>query len=204
MIYRYENNILPNEFMRHVKKLSTSSLVIDIGANVGLVSETLARSGARVISLEPNSKAFEQLKRVASRYPNIHIRNEAAGIKNQQTKLFLSKNSKKIDEDFTQASSFMIRKPNVSSVYFEIVKEIDFAQFLNSLDEQVELIKLDIEGYEIQLLNHLLDQKAVKNVNHFYVETHERKFVDLTIPTEQLKERIKKEGYEDKFFFGWH
>ena len=95
-------------------------------------------------------------------------------------------------------------KPNVSVDNFELVNEIDFAKFLKSLDEPVELIKIDIEGYEIQLLNHLLDENAICNVNHFYVETHERKFVDLAIPTAMLKTRIKEAGYEERFFFDWH
>jgi len=201
---RYENYILPREFMHHVNKLSFSNLVIDIGANVGLVSETLARRGARVIAFEPNSMAFENLKSVARSYPNVELRNEAAGIKNQQIKLFLHKNTNKTKEDLTQASSMLPNKTNVSYDNFEFVNEIDFAEFLKSLNEPVELIKIDIEGYEIQLINHLLDKNAIRNVGFFYVETHERKFTDLIASTESLKARIKLEGYEEKFFFDWH
>jgi len=202
--FRYENAIFPREFMRHVNRLSRSSLVIDVGANVGLVSEVLARRGARVISFEPNSEAFKKLRDVAQRYKNIEIRNEATGIKNQQIKLFLHKDTNNSDGDLTQASSLLSNKPNVSVNNFELVNEIDFAQFLRSLDEPIELIKMDIEGYEIELLNHLLDENAISNINRFYVETHERKFIDLAIPTKKLKARIKKEGYEQKFLFNWH
>ena len=178
-------------------------MVIDVGANVGRISEVLAHRGARVISFEPNSKAFEELKNVAQRYPNINSRNEAAGIKNQQIKLFLHKDVKNSDRDLTKASSLISQKYNVSADNFESVKAIDFAQFLNSLNEPVELLKIDIEGYEIQLLTHLLNKKAIDNVNKFYIETHERKIDSLVIPTKKLKARIKKEGYEDKFFFDW-
>ena len=202
--FRFENVVLPREFMRHVKRLSSSNLVIDVGANVGLVSETLARRGARVISFEPNSIAFAELKGVAQRFENIELRNEATGVKNRQIKLFLHKDTKNTNQDLTQASSLLSEKPNVSVDNFELVNEIDFAQFLKSLDEPVELMKIDIEGYEIQLLNHLLDENAIGNVNYFYIETHERKFVDLATPTAMLKARIKKAGYEEKFFFDWH
>lgn len=202
--YKYENKILPREFMIHLKKLSSSNLVIDIGANVGRVSEVLARRGLTVIAFEPNPEAFKKLRIVAQKYKNIELRNEAAGIKDQQVKLFLHKDIKTTDVDLTQSSSLLSAKPNVAADNFELVNEIDFAQYLKSLDKPVELVKMDIEGYEVELLNHLLDEDAIRNVNYFYVETHERKFVDLTFPTEKLKERIKKEGYENKFFFDWH
>ena len=201
---RYETKVLPREFIDHVKKISRSSLVIDVGANIGRVSEVLAHRGARVISFEPNSNAFEQLKGVASRYSNIELRNEAAGVKNQQIKLFLHEDINNTDKDLTQPSSLISQKPNVSANNYELVNEIDFAQFLKSLDVKVELVKIDIEGYEIQLLNHLMNENAIDNVKKFYVETHEQKMVDLAIPTRELKERINREGYKNKFFFDWH
>jgi len=202
--FKYENKVLPREFMTLVKKLTPSSVVIDVGANVGLVSEVLAVRGARVIAFEPNPVAFEELRCVAQKYKNIELRKEAAGLKNQQVKLFLHKDTNTTDEDLTQASSLLSAKPNVSVDNFESVNEIDFAQYLKLLNEPVELVKMDIEGYEVQLLNHLLDKDAIRNVNHFFIETHERKFVDLALPTEKLKARIKKEGLEDKFMFDWH
>lgn len=201
---RYETKVLPREFIDHVKKISRSSLVIDVGANIGRVSEVLAHRGAHVISFEPNSNAFEQLKGVASRYSNIELRNEAAGVKNQQIKLFLHEDINNTDKDLTQPSSLISQKPNVSANNYELVNEIDFAQFLKSLDGKVELVKIDIEGYEIQLLNHLMNENAIDNVKKFYVETHEQKMVDLAIPTRELKERINREGYKNKFFFDWH
>ena len=61
-----------------------------------------------------------------------------------------------------------------------------------------------IEGFEIDLINHLLDKNALDHVSKVYVETHERKFTQLTASTEKLKIRIKAEGYENKFFYDWH
>ena len=87
---------------------------------------------------------------------------------------------------------------------FEKVEEIDFAEFLHSLNNNIEIIKIDIEGFEIELINHLIDEKCLKKINKIYLETHEKKFTDLIIPTKKLKERIKIEGFESKFFFDWH
>ncbi|MDC3328459.1 hypothetical protein OAW16_06325 [Pseudomonadales bacterium] len=62
--FNYEKNVLPKEFVIHMNRLKKGDLVIDVGANIGLVSESLALRGATVISLEPNSEAFLKLKEV--------------------------------------------------------------------------------------------------------------------------------------------
>lgn len=201
---RYENNVLPREFRNHLKNLSKNDLVIDLGANIGMVTESLAKRGPQVIAFEPNTKAFSKLRTVANNYSNIEIRNEAAGIANQQTKLFFHKETQNTNIDKTQASSLLDNKPNISKENYELVNEIDFSEFIQSLNQNIELIKIDIEGYEIPLLNHMLDKKVIEKVNKIYVETHENKFSDLIKPTLKLKSRITLEGYEKKFFFDWH
>lgn len=201
---KYKRRRLPKEFVSHLHCLSGKDLVIDIGANVGMVSECMAMRGAKVISFEPNKEAFARLDKVAARYSNITIKNVAAGTSNCTKKLYLHKDVEKTKADLTQASSLLVDKPNVSAKLYEEVKEIDFSNFLQSINRTVELIKIDIEGYEIELINHLLDNKALGNVNKIYVETHDRKIETLRGPTDALKERIVKEGLVEKFFYNWH
>lgn len=203
-LWNFKKNVLPAEFVNHMRRLKPTDLVIDLGANVGLVTECLAKTKAKVIAFEPNSRALEELNRVASRYKNVEVFGVAAGVKNSMMKLYLHKNSDDKNEDFTQASSLKAEKPNVSSDNYEEISEIDFSEFLLSLDKPIELIKIDIEGYEIELINHLLDTGALANVQTVYVETHERKFEALTSATLELKQRIKKECLEDKFYYDWH
>ena len=187
-----------------MKDLNSDHLVIDLGANRGRVSECLALRGAKVISFEPNEEAFARLLKISENYQNIYARNEAAGTKNQLARLYLHSETADSDVDLTQASSLLSDKPNVSRDQFYDIQEIDFSEFLQSLDSPVELIKIDIEGYEIELINHLLDNKALNNVGKIYLETHERKFKSLLEPTEKMKKRIVSEGLQEKFFFDWH
>ena len=196
--------ILPESFINHVDSLNASSVAIDIGANVGLVSELIARTGAKVIAFEPNEEAVKKLNIVASRFSNIEVNAVAAGIKNDTVKLFLHKDMGNSDEDLTQASSLKEEKPNVSSEFVQVVDEIDFADYIESLNKSINLIKIDIEGYEIELINHLLDRQVLHNVGRVYLETHERKFEALRKATKEMKLRVKKEGFADKFFYDWH
>jgi hypothetical protein len=98
----------------------------------------------------------------------------------------------------------LYNKPNVSNKIFEEIREINFSEFLQSLNLYVEFIKIDIEGYEIALINHMLDNNVLNNLGKIYLETHERKFDELIKPTQDLKARIKMEGYQAKFFYEWH
>jgi len=199
----YIKKNLPCEFVDHLNFLSKDHLVIDVGANIGMVSECLAKKGSKVISFEPNKKAYAKLTNVAKKFNNIDIKNVAAGIRNKTVKLYMHKESRLSIEDLTQASSLLSEKPNISSGIFEEVQEIDFAEYLKSLKSKVELIKIDIEGYEIQLINHLLDKGSLDNVKKIYLETHEKKFIQLVQPTIKLKQRIKLEGLEEKFCYDW-
>lgn len=203
-LHSFMFRMLPPDFVSHLRRLNKSHLVLDVGANVGLVSECIARKGAKVIAFEPNPYARSALEKVATRFNNIEVRPTAAGIKNQKVKLYLHDDFDPGGEDVSQASSLLIDKPNVSKDMFEEVYEIDFAEYLRTVNRPIELIKIDIEGYEVTLINHLLDQKVLDQVNKIYLETHEKKFPELVSPTEALKKRIVSEGYESKFFFDWH
>jgi FkbM family methyltransferase len=203
-IYKYENHILSKEFTNHIKSLKKKDVVIDIGANIGIITEILAKRGLTVHSFEPNLLAFNKLKSLSKRYNNINCYNLAASSTNQRLKLFLHKDTDIKKRDLSQASSLLNNKPNVSQHLFDDIQAIDFAEFILSLNTKIELIKIDIEGYEIELINFLLDKKVLGNVKKIYVETHEKKFKDLIKPTNLLKERIKAEGYKNKFSFDWH
>ena len=199
----YVKRNLPIEFARHLLTLDRNDTVIDVGANTGIVSECLAKTGAYTISFEPDKKALVQLKKVSSRYKNIEVHECAAGIKEREVKLYLHKDVGTNDDDLTQASSLKSDKPNVSKFKYYKIKEIDFALFLDSMNKYVELIKIDIEGYEVELINHLIDNNSLDKIGKIYLETHETKFKALEESTFILKKRIKEKGLEKKFFFDW-
>lgn len=75
------------------------------------------------------------------------------------------------------------------------VECIDFAQFVKDLcsEEDYVLVKIDIEGSEFDVLDHLLDSADVSVITELYVEFHERFFEDLEAY------RIKKESYKSSF-----
>ena len=52
----------PKLFKELIKDLNRDSIVLDIGANIGIYTKLMAKTGAKVYSYEPNPFAFERLK----------------------------------------------------------------------------------------------------------------------------------------------
>jgi FkbM family methyltransferase len=202
-VWNYKRNLLPKEFVQHISKLTKDDMVIDLGANIGLVSHLMAKTGATVIAFEPNINALKKLNYIGKKFNNLIIKPVAAGVRNSKCKLYLHKDLNNDEHDLTQSSTLNNKKPNVSKDKFLNIEEINFAEYLTGLNKKVELIKVDIEGYEIELINDLIDKSALDNVGMVYLETHEVTFSDLEEPTELLKKRIKNKGLESKFFYDW-
>lgn len=194
---------LPYDFKNSLKKLNKDSVCIDLGANIGVISSILAKTGATVYSFEPNSSAYLQLEIRKSKFPNIIPIKKAAGVIDREVKLYHHKDSETYsNEDLTQSSSLMQDKPNTSEAIYEVVNEIDFAKFLNDLD-QVDLIKVDIEGFEVELINHLISNSNLENVSKIYVETHFRKWPELKKPTLEMIQNVENMNLSNKFDFTW-
>ena len=171
-------------------KLTADSTVVDFGANVGLFSELVAERGAKVHAFEPGFKAFLKLQRVSKQYHNIVPHNVAAGITAGTAQLYSHQKAAKFGfRDYTPASSLISSKPNVDSKLAESVTTVDAAEFLLTLPS-VEILKIDIEGFETELIPHLVKKKALDHVKLLAIETHESKWPDLEEPTMLMFESL--------------
>jgi len=163
----------------------------------------LASRSLIVHSFEPGNRASAELRLVARKYSNVTVYPVAAGVKDGHSKLYLHVSENTSRQDLTQASSLLSDKPNVDETNYEIVETIDFARFLKSLNARVSLIKIDIEGFEIELINHLLDSGCLERIDKIFVETHEKKWPSMRVPTLLLKNRVREMNLVDKIRFDW-
>ena len=53
----------PDYFIKDLTRLNSQYTVINLGANINNFSEIMAKTGANVITFEPSSRVFEQLKK---------------------------------------------------------------------------------------------------------------------------------------------
>jgi FkbM family methyltransferase len=182
------------EFRRALKTLSAGKIAIDCGANVGLFTLEMAATGATVHAFEPNAHAFAELQKRSAAFPNVVCHRKAVSDRPGSLKLFLHENADRDPVKWSTGSSTLPFKGNVSKENFETVEAVDLVAFIEELGGRVALLKIDVEGAEIGILNRLIDSGVHGAVGQVFVEVHDHKISDLIAPTNALRNRIRDEG----------
>jgi FkbM family methyltransferase len=167
--------------------LGPGKLAIDLGANVGIFTERMAKTGADIIAFEPDPHAAQLLSRRLSSYSKVRLIAAAAGVEAGSFQLYRHRDFDASPDRRTTSSSLIAGKRNVGTANSLTVEVIDFAAFLRELDRDVTLLKIDIEGAEVALLERLLPDPIAARVDAIFVETHERILPNLAARTAALK-----------------
>ncbi|MDE0409341.1 MAG: FkbM family methyltransferase, partial [Alphaproteobacteria bacterium] len=73
------------------------------------------------------------------------------------------------------------------------VRQIDFMRYLEDLNEDIGILKIDIEGAEVELLEALFDRPDIlKRIAFIFAETHERLYANHKPRVKALRERAKR------------
>lgn len=183
----------PDAFSVAVSKLGISDVVIDCGANVGIYTEVLARTGATVHAFEPDPACVEFLRQKFSSVGNVRIYNKAVSTRNGKARLFMHKGRDKNQRQMSESSSLLVTKTNIDPDTYAEVETVDLSEFVRNIG-RVSLMKMDIEGFEIEVLGHMLDTGSLGLIESTFVELHDRKTPSLAEPTRKLRERLSGSG----------
>ena len=178
-------------FDRAVAKLGPGDIAIDCGANIGVISQRLAETGAELHAFEPDPDAFAALSAKLAVHPKAMLHNAAIGTEEGEAALFASTRRVKGDARHSVSSSLLNESSRVSDERFDTVRVIDFIAFLNSLPKPPKLIKMDVEGAEVAVLERLLDADLAASIGAIFVETHEKQLPSLRARTFALIDRFK-------------
>ena len=141
------------------KLLPKGSLVFDIGANVGVIAEAFASTGARVVALEPNEECARHIRLM---YPgrNIQVIQAAVGSGNGVADLNISSDW---DCTCTLSPEFMAKMQEADERYRGNWSQVAVVPVL-TLDTlrahfgEPYFIKIDVEGFEVEVLRGLSKQ----------------------------------------------
>ena len=149
---------------------------LDIGANIGTYSKLLIHNtSSKVFSFEPLEDAFRELEKLANNQiykDRLKVYNFAFGESNKKEKLYYSNTKSQLASFLEDANklSFVNKKNNFSKIV-QIKKLDDFTDVIN-----VDLIKIDTEGYEMNVL------KGSRN----FISKKKPKFIQIEFNWHQL------------------
>lgn len=170
-IFKVKNNYLVNYYLKKVHEpdfkafdllaSDAPQLFLDIGANVGMSALSIftLKSNAKVISFEPNFINYPFLEKLVNKFNNFQYMSVGLGNEAQSLDFYYPiYNNKHMTAlgscDRQKAESWL----NEKTVYFfdadklKIEKITIDIQTLDSFHLQPDFIKMDVEGFEYQVL----------------------------------------------------
>ena len=148
----------PNSFSwwrTHSLKSEGIVLVLDVGANVGQYAQLVRREGykGRIVSFEPGSAAFAGLNAAASSDPLWSAEQLALGSRDDSVDLNVAGNSQS-SSILPMLDVHLKSAPESAYVGVEtvLIRRLDSLRKTLGLGEGPTLLKMDVQGYEMETL----------------------------------------------------
>ena len=168
--------------------LGPDSFVIDLGGYEGQwASDIYARYRCRIAVFEPVAGYAQSIRNRFQRNGQIEIFEFGLGASTRSETIYIR----------GAGSSTFGKKADAEQIRF--VDVVDW--FAEKNVENVDLMKINIEGGEFELLERMLDADLVRRVRDFQIQFHNISF-DATRRMEKIKERLAithVPGYQYKF-----
>jgi FkbM family methyltransferase len=174
-------------------------VVIDLGANVGEVSEYFLRKGAIVHAYEPNAHAAQVLLQRLGCKKNLHFYPLAVAGFTGRSKLYLHRDHHESELTYSQAGSLCSEKDNVCEDFIEI--DVVSIRDVLAAHKHIKLLKIDIEGGEYDIMDEILAR--LDTIDTVLLETHENKSAVFREKNDELMEKIEKSGVKGKIRTDW-
>jgi FkbM family methyltransferase len=163
----------PDVFAQVMADTGPGDLCIDLGANVGEITATMAATGADVISYEPDPATYQALLANTASLSNVTCIQKAAGARADHLMLHRPAGWSADDPLRTSQASSLVRK-DAGDANAVMVEVVDFPAVLAAMDRDIRVLKMDIEGSEWELMDALLASPVLARIDCMFVETHER------------------------------
>lgn len=144
MSYGVEHAIDILRFSNGIQKINT---IFDVGANIGQTASYYSGyfPDAKIYSFEPVSDSYNQLCENIIGYSNCSAYKLALGSKQETLEIELQEKS---------VYNSLLRSKSIESNFKETVKVCTLDSFIeNNQIKAIDILKIDTEGYEIDVLN---------------------------------------------------
>lgn len=179
------------------KAIRKGDVVWDIGANIGIYTQlfsTWAGPDGKVVAFEPNPAAVEQIKNRLPGSSHLLIENIALGSQEGLSELIVGLND--------TVGHVMSQNERLGSVESRIPIRVSTGDSVCArLGTTPNVIKIDVEGFEEEVLIGLQQTLAYPQVRTLLIEVHFQQLESRGQPTAPL--RIEKFLKDRKFDVNW-
>ena len=200
---QYLRLITPYEFERALHQVAGLTS-IDLGANVGKYTKILATHSKQVIAFEPDPFANARLRENTSDYDNVNIEESAAGTNDGTVFLYRTKNFYDDPIANSVSSSILPIKRYMNIENKILVRQVNFIEYLERLNNDIGILKIDIEGMEVELLEALFEHPTLlQKIKFIFTEMHDKQIPNLKSRVAVLREHVVRNRLKGIFLY-WH
>lgn len=186
--------------------LTPEDLVLDCGANIGNVTAVLAQTGAQVHAFEPDPYCFEKLSKRFKDTANVSLHNVAVGTTDGVIQLMRADNFDENPRGASVKSTIISGGRKIDEEDTIEVKLMSLPSFIAEITKdcrEIAFLKMDIEGAELDLLEHMQASGQFKVIRLTVAETHEHKFKHLRARFRKLRSDIAARYPATKVNLDW-
>ncbi len=149
-------DLMIEEEYQRVKKLKNASNIIDIGSNIGLsiIYFHLLFPNANITGFEPDPVNFRQLRINAGSLPNVKLYPHVVGDRCNEVDFY------PVPRRGVSSSLINRNRRHIDSSIR--VKQVNLAYIFDKSEDEIDLLKFDVEGAEYIMFKNLKDLHHVK------------------------------------------
>jgi len=174
--------------------IDDGDIVIDVGANIGeysLIAAQKVKEHGKVISIEPLKETAQTLTKhfQLNNFTNYEVITKVIG--NETKKVNLYKQMAGGTMGFVDSTLIGRKFEKVDEVEMTTIDEILSTRNI----ENVKIMKIDIEGYEFELLKGAKNSLQNKKIENMMIEVHINYLKEKGISEKQFYDYLTKQGY---------
>ena len=154
--------------------LSPGDIALDLGANIGDLTVHLAANGATVHAYEPEPETFGLLSERFAQSANVHLHQAAVSDRDGTTELILPASFREKPRSASKSASIAHdRYLGPGHIAHNVIVH-NISTIICALPKLPTLVKMDIEGAELAVLEAMRKDGLAGPRMAIFVETHER------------------------------
>lgn len=153
-------------------------IFFDLGANLGEITKRVenfkVKKNIKIFSFEPDIENFKTLENKFKENKNITLENKAVWNYNGKINFSIGRCNHRTNSKITKIINDRNydEKKYINTCEVDCVDLCDYIDNLNLSEDDFVAIKMDIEGAEYEVLNHMIEKNGIKNIDLLLIEFH--------------------------------